>query len=307
MLKKILFSLGFFTLSACSESPNMATKNTLTSESSIVEMKEESSSINLNLHPKNSTIPNLNDFLDINSRDKRKSLVYWYLANTDKELDLNDYFSIFSPKILIEQNSFEKERMIEEFKNNLGNYIKDVNYYKNLQYFSIPFDTSNHTINENDIIARMLHIYEYDHDQKGFKNMCIDEYSSGNFFPKREEITNMRINLLNKTSRVNIASLCFLPLSDKNKAERIYNLYRDRKIALIGKAYVKLSSIGDPENKKLDYDFQLSNSDTSIFIETLALDIKILQNVDENDNYIKNINDQPILYHAVIGSPKYFH
>ncbi|WP_162689779.1 hypothetical protein [Acinetobacter sp. CFCC 11171] len=303
MLKKILFGLGVITLSACSDSTKTSPPNSESSEASIAYNNKEKVSEEINIKPKDSSIPDLNNFVDINLKDKKKSLVYWYIANTDHEMDIYDYIRVFSPKILVEQNSFEKERMIEEFKANLYNYEKDVNYYTNLNYFSIPFDSSNTSIDENDISAEMLTIYEYDHQKGGFTNICVRDYSVGTFFSKREEISNTYIKFVDKTSKDDSDSLCFIPLKDKNKAEKIYNLFRDGKTAILGKAYVKLSSIQDTENKNTEYNFDPSNT---IFIETVALDIKILQQYDENDNYIKNISDMPVLHHAITGSPKYF-
>ncbi|WP_019384266.1 hypothetical protein [Acinetobacter venetianus] len=303
MLKKILFSLGVITLTACSDSTKISTSNSELSETSVTHSNQEKITEKIDIKPKDPSIPNLNNFVDINSKDKKKSLVYWYIANTDHDMDTYDYIRVFSPKILVEQNSFERERMIEEFKANVYNYEKDVNYYTNLKYFSIPFDSSNTSIDENDISAEMLTIYEYDHQKAGFTNICVRDYSTGTFFSKREEISNTYIKFVDKTSRSDADSLCFLPLKDKNKAEEIYNLFRDGKTAILGKAYVKLSSIQDIENKNTEYNFDPSNT---IFIETVALDIKILQQYDENDNYIKNISDMPVLHHAIIGSPKYF-
>ena len=303
MFKKILFSLGVITLSACSDSTKTSPPNNELSEKSVIHNNPENISEKIDIKPTDPSVPNLNNFVDINSKDKKKSLVYWYIANTDHDMDEYDYMRVFSPKILVEQNSFERERMIEEFKANVYNYEKDVNYYTNLKYFSIPFDSSNTSIDENDISAEMLTISKYDHQKGGFTNICVRDYSTGTFFSKREEISNTYIKFKDKTSSKDSDSLCFLPLKDKNKAEKIYNLFRDGKTAILGKAYVKLSSIQDTENKITEYNSDPSNT---IFIETVALDIKILQEYDENDNYIKNISDMPVLHHAITGSPKYF-
>ncbi|MFW1757090.1 hypothetical protein [Acinetobacter guillouiae] len=307
MLKKILLGLGLIALSACSDSKSTIEEKTTTSESEImdskIDSKEENTYEKINIEPKDSSIPKLNNFIDINSKDKKKSLVYWYIANTNHNLDINDYFKIFSPEILVKENSFEREKMIEQFKINLPNYEKHVNYYSGLKYFSIPFDSSNESIDENDISAEMLSIYEYDHEKGGFKNICVRDYSTGSFFSKREELTNTYIKFINKTNRANSDVLCFFPLPDNKKAEELYNLFTDGKATIWGRAYVKLSSVDDIENKNSEYYFDPSNS---IFIETVALDLKILKEFDGDGNYIKNINDRPVLYHVVVGSPQYF-
>ena len=108
ILKKTLLSLLIFTLASCSDSKNNVTNNTNSTENSTVESTKEEIQESFKITPKDSSTPNLNNFVDINSKDKKKSLIYWYLANTDHDMDMHDYIRVFSPEILVEKNSFEK-------------------------------------------------------------------------------------------------------------------------------------------------------------------------------------------------------
>lgn len=258
---------------------------------------------------KDPSIPHLSKFHDINSRDKRMSLVYWNLANTaDKDLDFSQeqILAIFVPEIYEVHSPFEKEKILQEFKNNLPEIEKKVNFYENKNYITVPFDSFNLTRTSEDVFGEINSVYEYDTIKKGFSGICLREFTSAGFSPKFNTFTNIDMHFKYKYNKEDERSLCFMPMDNKLKAEEIYNADQNTALRVDGKAFVKISSRTDKNNKDLDSDGFPFMPKTQVIGEIVALELFLRKNRDDEGNFIEDVDKQTILHHTIVTSSKFY-
>ncbi|QGM27855.1 hypothetical protein [Acinetobacter towneri] len=256
---------------------------------------------------KDPSIPHLSKFHDINSRDKRMSLVYWNLANTaDKDLNFSQeqILAIFVPEIYEVDSPFKKEKILQEFRNNLPEIEKKVNFYENKNYITVPFDSSNLKRTSEDVFGEIRTLYEYDTIKKGFSGICLREFTSAGFFPKLNTFTNIDMHFKYKDNKEDKMSLCFMPMDNELKAEEIYNAYQNTALRVDGKAFVKISSRTDENNNDLESFPYMPR--TQVIGEIVALELFLRKNRDDEGNYIEDVNKQTILHHTILTSSKFY-
>ena len=265
-----------------------------------------------------SSIPNLNKFYDLNSRDIEHSLVYWSLANTDNGDNYTgeDLLSIFIPEVFSTQSPFEREKITSKFSEDYPKIQEYIKTYKGIKYVSIPISFK--SPKENWIVYarndKEKNIY-YDEEKKGFYNFCpIVFISKGPAYGNvrgavsrdvsTHAFTNTSMELVYKKNE-NDDSLCFLPMSDRIQAENIYNANQRYSLITKGKIYLKLSSITNPENKSMRFYFYDDKGGTTydsrnqVVAEILAIDLELYDDYEDQKN-------PKLIYKGIIKSLSFY-